>query len=62
MPIYSLCSEPANSPWLPEIHLINSWLLGEKRKPIIIRDAHKALHFEPILFSEKLAHLGFLRM
>jgi len=30
---------------LPEIHLINLWLLGERFKPIIIRDADKALHF-----------------
>jgi len=26
---------------LPEIHLINLWLLGERFKPIIIRDADK---------------------
>jgi hypothetical protein len=43
---------------LPEIHLINPWLVGEKCKPIIVSDADKAPHFEPILISEKLAHLG----
>ena len=30
---------------LPEINFINPWLLGEECKPIIIRDADKALHF-----------------
>jgi len=44
MPIYSLCSEPANSPWLPKNYLINPWLLGEECKPIIIRDVDKTLH------------------
>jgi hypothetical protein len=29
---------------LPEIHLINPWLLVEKRKPIIIRDGDKGIH------------------
>ena len=32
---------------LPEVNLINPWLLGEKCKPIIIRDADKAVHFVP---------------
>jgi hypothetical protein len=32
---------------LPEIHLINPWLLGEECKPIIIRDANKAFHLLP---------------
>jgi hypothetical protein len=43
---------------LQKIHLISQWLLGEEREPITIRDADKALHFKPILFSEELAHLG----
>ena len=47
---------------LPEIYLINPWLLGEKGKPVIICDADKTLHFEPILFSENLTHLGLLGM
>jgi len=42
---------------LPEIYLIYFRLLGEKCTPIIIRDADKAFHFEPILFSEKLARI-----
>jgi hypothetical protein len=32
---------------LPEVHLINPWLLREEFKPIIILDADKALHFLP---------------
>lgn len=32
-----------------------SWLPKEKCKPLIICDADKTLHFEPILFSGKLA-------
>ena len=49
-------------PRLPEVHLINPWLLGEECKPIIVCDANVALHFEPILISEKRAHLGLLGM
>jgi len=49
-------------PLLPEIYLIDPWLLGEKGKPVIIRDADKTLHFEPILVLEKLAQLGLLGM
>jgi len=30
---------------LPELYLINPWLLGEECKPIIIRDADKALYW-----------------
>jgi hypothetical protein len=30
---------------LQEVDFINAWLLGEECKPIIIRDAYKALHF-----------------
>jgi len=47
---------------LPEVYLIDPWLLGEKCKAIIVRDADETLHFEPILVLEKLAHLGLLGM
>jgi hypothetical protein len=42
---------------MPEVNFIYPRLLGEECKPIIIRDAGKALHFEPISVSEKLSHL-----
>jgi hypothetical protein len=43
-------------------YLINPWLVEEKGKPIIVCDAYRTLHFEPILFLGKLAHLGLLGM
>jgi len=33
--------------WLPEAYLINSWLVGEECKPIIIRDADGAPQASP---------------
>jgi hypothetical protein len=36
---------PAPPYRLPEVHLINPWLLGEECTPIIIRDANKTFHF-----------------
>jgi hypothetical protein len=30
---------------MPEIHLINPWLLGEEGKPVIIRDTDETFHF-----------------
>ena len=41
-------------PRLPEVDFINPWLLGEKCKPIIVRNADKALHF---VFHETLTGL-----
>jgi hypothetical protein len=41
---YEICFA---SSWLPEPHLINLQLLGGECKPIIIRDADKALHLLP---------------
>ena len=38
------CSKQARSARLPKIDLINPWLLGEKCKPIIVRDADKAFN------------------
>ena len=46
--------DPASLTRLPEIYLINPWLLGEECKPIIIRDADKTLH---LLFPRKLIDL-----
>ena len=35
------------SVWLPEVYLVNPWLMGEKCKPIIIRNADKTVHLLP---------------
>jgi hypothetical protein len=43
-----ICIGPFWLTRLPEVYLIDPWLLGEKRKPIIIRDAEQTLH---LLFS-----------
>jgi hypothetical protein len=39
---------------MAEIHLIHLWLVGTEFKPIIIRDANKALH---LVFPGTLARL-----
>jgi len=36
--------------WLPEVYLINPWLLGEECKPLIIRDAGGAPRASPPYF------------
>ena len=38
------CAKLACPSWLPEVYLINLWLLGEECKPIIICNGDKTLH------------------